>query len=85
MKAVLPLTRMFWQYEGRIRTIRESSSKLKFHDIVQDGVKIQVVSSLARVGGDVEAFKASYGSFLRGDIVCTWANAQLIQVLNDED
>lgn len=32
---------------GRVYTIRESSSKLRFYDLQQDGQKVQIMASLA--------------------------------------
>ncbi|KAI5807683.1 hypothetical protein DFH27DRAFT_547323 [Peziza echinospora] len=54
---------------GRIKTIREASSKLVFYDLIQDGVKMQVVSNWKNVGGAPEDFERKCFQTKPGDIV----------------
>ncbi|KAF7729243.1 hypothetical protein EC973_004773 [Apophysomyces ossiformis] len=54
---------------GRIHTKRESSSKLVFYDIIQNGKTIQVVASKGRFEGSAEEFAEANGLLCRGDIV----------------
>lgn len=55
---------------GRIVSKRESSGKLVFYDIVQNGENLQVVASQKRFGGSKEAFAEKNRDLCRGDIVC---------------
>lgn len=57
---------------GRIKAIRDSSKKLKFYTIVQDGVEIQVMARLDIYGnknGDFDKFSKITSEISRGDIV----------------
>ncbi|KAF8430088.1 hypothetical protein EV426DRAFT_630891 [Tirmania nivea] len=55
--------------KGRIKRKRDVSSKLYFFDLLQDGVKLQVVSNFKDVGGDVKEYKKKILSLSIGDIV----------------
>lgn len=55
---------------GRIVSKRESSGKLVFYDIVQNGESLQVVASQKRFGGNKEEFADKNRDLCRGDIVC---------------
>ncbi|KAK6340327.1 hypothetical protein TWF730_002090 [Orbilia blumenaviensis] len=55
--------------KGRIKTIRKSSSKLRFLDIVADGFKIQVMSSFGRSGVERADFDNAYARLKKGDII----------------
>ncbi|KAJ2664677.1 hypothetical protein IWW48_000622 [Coemansia sp. RSA 1200] len=59
--------------QGRIHRKRESSKRLFFIDIEQNGQTIQVAASLVRdsggTGADVESFAKHYRALLVGDIV----------------
>lgn len=55
---------------GRIVSKRESSGKLVFYDIVQNGESLQVVASQKRFGGSKEEFAEKNRDLCRGDIVC---------------
>ncbi|KAI5785814.1 hypothetical protein EDC01DRAFT_661531 [Geopyxis carbonaria] len=55
--------------KGRIRNIRDVSSKLIFYDIVEDGRSLQVVNNYSMVGGDVALFKVRATAVRIGDIV----------------
>lgn len=62
-------------YVGRVKGFRVASSKLVFVDLVQEGINIQGVCNLARVGafdsGNLKAqFKQFYHLIRRGDIIC---------------
>ncbi|KAK6522657.1 hypothetical protein TWF281_002093 [Arthrobotrys megalospora] len=54
---------------GRIKTIRKSSSKLRFLDIIADGFKIQVMSSFGRSGVERPDFDNAYSKLKKGDII----------------
>ncbi|KAL1922741.1 uncharacterized protein VTP21DRAFT_9117 [Calcarisporiella thermophila] len=54
---------------GRISSIRESSSKLIFYDIVQDGHVIQVVASRRSFVGTDEQWQTAIKALNRSDIV----------------
>ncbi|KAG2198455.1 hypothetical protein INT47_004442 [Mucor saturninus] len=54
---------------GRIVSKRESSGKLVFYDIVQNGENLQVVASQKRFGGSKEDFAEKNRDLCRGDIV----------------
>ncbi|KAI8370478.1 lysyl-tRNA synthetase [Radiomyces spectabilis] len=54
---------------GRIRSKRESSAKLIFYDVVQDGQTIQVLASRGRFEGSPDQFAAANRELCRGDIV----------------
>ncbi|RPA80624.1 lysyl-tRNA synthetase [Ascobolus immersus RN42] len=55
---------------GRIKTIRDSSSKLVFYDLDQDNQHLQVVLSLNRIAGlDKADFRTQSGVTRIGDIV----------------
>lgn len=55
---------------GRIVTKRESSAKLIFYDIMQNGETVQVVASKGRFEGNKEEFLEKSRELCRGDIVC---------------
>ncbi|KAK6496697.1 hypothetical protein TWF481_001685 [Arthrobotrys musiformis] len=55
--------------KGRVKTIRKSSSKLRFLDIAADGFKIQVMSSFGRSGVERADFDAAYSKLKKGDII----------------
>jgi lysyl-tRNA synthetase class II len=55
---------------GRIASKRESSAKLVFYDIVQNGESVQVVASRARFNGSADEFAEKNRDLCRGDIVC---------------
>jgi lysyl-tRNA synthetase class 2 len=58
---------------GRVMLKRASGSKLFFYDLVQDGVKIQVMSQLQSWAGQDEAsFALAHSIVRRGDIVGVW-------------
>ncbi|KAI8330554.1 putative Lysyl-tRNA synthetase, partial [Blakeslea trispora] len=54
---------------GRIVSKRESSAKLVFYDIVQNGQSCQVVASRGRYKGSAEEFTDKNRQLCRGDIV----------------
>ncbi|KAI8997097.1 putative Lysyl-tRNA synthetase [Pilobolus umbonatus] len=54
---------------GRIISKRESSSKLVFYDIVQNGEVMQVVASRARYSGTADQFQEDNRDLCRGDVV----------------
>ncbi|CEG81745.1 Putative Lysine--tRNA ligase [Rhizopus microsporus] len=54
---------------GRINSKRESSAKLVFYDIVQNGETVQVVASRNRFNGTFKDFEESNRQLSRGDIV----------------
>ncbi|KAG0171199.1 hypothetical protein DFQ28_004103 [Apophysomyces sp. BC1034] len=54
---------------GRIHTKRESSNKLVFYDVIQNGKTIQVVASKGRFEGSAEEFVEANRVLCRGDIV----------------
>jgi lysyl-tRNA synthetase class 2 len=54
---------------GRVVTKRESSAKLIFYDIMQNGETVQVVASKGRFEGDKEGFLENSRELCRGDIV----------------
>ncbi|KAG2231613.1 hypothetical protein INT48_006699 [Thamnidium elegans] len=54
---------------GRILSKRESSAKLVFYDIVQNGETMQVVASQKRFGGSKDVFSEKNRELCRGDIV----------------
>ncbi|RPB22374.1 class II aaRS and biotin synthetase [Terfezia boudieri ATCC MYA-4762] len=56
-------------FKGRIKRKEDVSSTLCFFDLVQDGVKLQVVSNFKDVGGDVHDYKEKILSLSMGDIV----------------
>ena len=53
---------------GRIHSKRESSAKLIFYDVIQNGELIQVVASHGRYEGD--SFTEANQVLCRGDIAC---------------
>ncbi|WVQ73060.1 lysine-tRNA ligase [Cryptococcus sp. DSM 104548] len=53
---------------GRVYTIRESGSKLKFYDIRQDGQKVQILAQ-AQNAPSPEEFAAAHAVIRRGDII----------------
>ncbi|KAF3081174.1 hypothetical protein TWF102_001742 [Orbilia oligospora] len=55
--------------KGRIKTIRKSSSKLRFLDLVADGFKIQVMSSFGRSGAERAHFDSAHSKLKKGDII----------------
>lgn len=55
---------------GRIRNIRESSRKLCFVDLEQEGRKAQVILSQHRFPSSM-AYEATIASIRRGDIIGT--------------
>jgi lysyl-tRNA synthetase class II len=57
---------------GRILSKRESSAKLVFYDIVQNGQPVQVVASRARFNGSADEFAERNRDLCRGDIVCKY-------------
>lgn len=59
---------------GRISSKRESSAKLVFYDIVQNGETVQVVASRNRFNGTSKDFEEANRQLSRGDIVCTYAS-----------
>ncbi|KAF8415109.1 hypothetical protein EV426DRAFT_113935 [Tirmania nivea] len=63
------MTRMFTHQLMQIKRKRDVSSKLYFFDLLQDGVKLQVVSNFKDVGGDVKEYKKKILSLSIGDIV----------------
>ncbi|KAF3162267.1 hypothetical protein TWF788_002069 [Orbilia oligospora] len=54
---------------GRIKTIRKSSSKLRFLDLVADGFKVQVMSSFGRSGAERADFDTAHSKLKKGDII----------------
>ncbi|KAF8243531.1 class II aaRS and biotin synthetase, partial [Wilcoxina mikolae CBS 423.85] len=54
---------------GRIRSYRDLSTKLIFYDVVQDGRKLQGVSSHALIGGTNEEFYERTTALRIGDII----------------
>ncbi|KAG8532723.1 Protein kinase [Bacidia gigantensis] len=54
---------------GRIFVKRASGSKLVFYDIKDEGVKIQVLCQLQKMGDDADAFEKIHEHIRRGDIV----------------
>ncbi|KAF8535172.1 hypothetical protein BDD12DRAFT_856490 [Trichophaea hybrida] len=54
---------------GRIRSYRDLSAKLIFYDVVQDGRKLQGISSHALIGGTKEEFYERTTALRIGDIV----------------
>ncbi|KAL0082391.1 protein KARS-1, isoform c [Phycomyces blakesleeanus] len=54
---------------GRVQAKRESSAKLVFYDIIQNGEPIQVVVSRGRFEGSFDEFAAANQEVCRGDIV----------------
>lgn len=56
---------------GRIHAKRESSSKLVFYDVVQNGQQIQVVASKGRFEGQGLSFEEASHILSRGDIAGT--------------
>ncbi|KAI9356807.1 hypothetical protein BD770DRAFT_410999 [Pilaira anomala] len=54
---------------GRVISKRESSAKLVFYDIVQNGETMQVVASQQRFGGSKDEFAENNKELCRGDIV----------------
>jgi lysyl-tRNA synthetase class 2 len=48
---------------------RESSNKLVFYDVLQNGKTLQAVASMRNVDGDTTLFGASNAAINRGDIV----------------
>lgn len=55
---------------GRIVSKRESSAKLVFYDIVQNGETMQVVASRGRYNGTADEFTEKNHELVRGDIAC---------------
>jgi lysyl-tRNA synthetase class 2 len=55
---------------GRVVSKRESSTKLTFYDLVQNGESIQVVASRGRYNGTREQFESENRQVYRGDIAC---------------
>lgn len=62
---------------GRIVSKRESSAKLIFYDIMQNGESMQVVASRGRFIGSPEDFAEKNKDLCRGDIVCKWILVQI--------
>ncbi|KAG9070801.1 hypothetical protein KI688_008342 [Linnemannia hyalina] len=54
---------------GRIHSKRDSSAKLAWFDLIQDGHSIQAVFNRRLFAGDDKAFETIHKSFQRGDIV----------------
>ncbi|RSH91724.1 lysyl-tRNA synthetase [Saitozyma podzolica] len=54
---------------GRVMTIRESSSKLRFYDLKADGHKVQIMASASNASGPLESFVVTHDLIRRGDIV----------------
>ena len=65
---------------GRIVSKRESSSKLIFYDIVQNGETMQVVASRARYNGTPAEFADSNHELCRGDIACKVKRGGMLQL-----
>ena len=60
---------------GRIMLKRASGSKLFFYDLVQDGVKIQIMSQLQSWSeAEEKSFNLMHSVLRRGDIVGVWGN-----------
>jgi lysyl-tRNA synthetase class 2 len=57
-------------FTGRIISKRESSAKLVFYDIVQNGETMQVVASRGRYNGSPDEFAEKNHELCRGDIAC---------------
>ncbi|WVO12467.1 lysine-tRNA ligase [Cryptococcus depauperatus] len=53
---------------GRVYTIRESGPKLRFYDIKQDGVKLQLLAQ-AQNASSLEEYTVSHKLIRRGDII----------------
>ncbi|KAK4686275.1 lysyl-tRNA synthetase, class II, partial [Tremellales sp. Uapishka_1] len=53
---------------GRVASVRESSSKLRFYDLRADGEKVQVMAN-AQNDASLEAYLASHDILRRGDII----------------
>ncbi|KIR29315.1 lysine-tRNA ligase [Cryptococcus deuterogattii 99/473] len=53
---------------GRVYTIRESSSKLRFYDLKADGVKVQIMAQ-AQNAASLEEYLDTHDRIRRGDIV----------------
>ena len=61
---------------GRVMLKRASGSKLIFYDLVQDGAKIQIMSSLQDwENQDEAAFQQTHATLRRGDVVGVWGVA----------
>ncbi|KAI7869153.1 hypothetical protein BDF14DRAFT_1785367 [Spinellus fusiger] len=54
---------------GRVQSKRDSSAKLVFYDIVQNGETVQIVASRSRYEGTPDAFALANQRIGRGDIV----------------
>lgn len=59
---------------GRIQAKRESSAKLIFYDVVQNGETIQVVVSKGKFADTRQSFADANQALCRGDIACTYHN-----------
>lgn len=66
-------------FTGRILSKRESSAKLVFYDIVQNGETMQVVASRGRFDGSAELFAEKNRELCRGDIACKLLSKSLIR------
>ncbi|KAG6916232.1 hypothetical protein DXG01_007765 [Tephrocybe rancida] len=53
---------------GRIQNIRASGTKLKFYDLLGEGLKVQIIAT-QQDAADPEVFVATHDIFRRGDIV----------------
>jgi lysyl-tRNA synthetase class 2 len=58
-----------WMLVGRIHSKRDSSSKLVWFDLIQDGHSIQVVFNRKNYIGSDQEFELVARNFHRGDIV----------------
>lgn len=61
--------------EGRISAIRRVSRRLYFIDIVQDGARLQVVSSSTTMGLSAEAFEAAHARLCKNDHILAAGHA----------
>ena len=59
---------------GRIQAKRESSAKLIFYDVVQNGETIQVVVSKGKFVAANQSFADANQTLCRGDIACMYDN-----------
>lgn len=66
--------------KGRIKRKRDVSSKLYFFDLLQDGMKLQVVSNFKDIGSDIKKYKEKMLSLSVGDIVskCATSNQSFV-------
>lgn len=63
---------------GRIQAKRESSAKLIFYDVAQNGETIQVVVSKGKFVATHQSFADANQALCRGDIACTYYNDPII-------